>query len=139
MCGTPEDASTYFGGWDGPVAPISSPDNLAFDSQGNLWISTDGQPGTIGLADALHRVPLEGAERGHVTQFLAVPNQAETSGPVIHDKDGSVFVAVQHPGENGTWEAQTSFFPDYVAAGARPGKGEWRGPRPSVVQVTRKR
>ncbi|SDD08339.1 hypothetical protein SAMN04489747_0124 [Auraticoccus monumenti] len=139
VCGMPEDAGTYFGGWDGPVAPISSPDNLAFDSEGNLWISTDGQPGTIGLADALHRVPLEGAERGHLTQFLAVPNQAETSGPVIHDKDGSVFVAVQHPGEDGTWDDQQSFFPDYVAAGARPGKGEWRGPRPSVVQVTRKR
>jgi secreted PhoX family phosphatase len=50
-----------------------------------------------------------------------------------------VFVNVQHPGEGGTWDAHTSFFPDYVAAGERPRRGEWRGPRPSVVQVTRKR
>ena len=66
-------------------------------------------------------------------QFLAVPVEAETCGPVIHDHDGSVFVAVQHPGEDGSWAAQTSFFPDYVSAGQRPRRGEWRGPRPSVV------
>ncbi|WP_114560109.1 PhoX family protein [Desertihabitans aurantiacus] len=137
VCGMPDQAGTYFAGWDGPVAPISCPDNVAFDSEGTLWISTDGQPGTIGLADALHRVPLEGEERGHVTQFLAVPNQAETCGPVIHDQDGSVFVAVQHPGEDGSWEEQNSFFPDYVPAQQRPRRGEWRGPRPSVVQVTK--
>ncbi|MVA76967.1 DUF839 domain-containing protein [Auraticoccus sp. F435] len=139
VCGDESTEGTYFAGWDGPVAPISSPDNLAFDSEGNLWISTDGQPGTIGKADALHRVPLTGAERGHLTQFLAVPNQAETCGPVIHDQDGSVFVAVQHPGEDGSWDDQQSYFPDYVPAGAKPRRGEWRGPRPSVVQVTRKR
>ncbi|NUK90161.1 DUF839 domain-containing protein, partial [Streptomyces lunaelactis] len=81
----------------------SCPDNLAFDSEGNLWISTDGQPGTIGYADALHKVTLDGAERGRVQQFLAVPRDAETCGPVIHDRDNSVFVNVQHPGEDGTW------------------------------------
>jgi secreted PhoX family phosphatase len=137
VCGDEGQAGTYFGGWDGPVAPISCPDNLAFDSVGNLWISTDGQPSSIGKNDGLFRVPLEGEERGHLVQFLAVPVEAETCGPVIHDSDGSVFVAVQHPGEDGTWDEQHSFFPDYVASGARPRRGEWRGPRPSVVQVTR--
>jgi secreted PhoX family phosphatase len=58
---------------------------------------------------------------------------------VIHDQDGSVFVAVQHPGEDGDWDAQTSWFPDYVAAGEKPDRGDWRGPRPSIVQVTRER
>ena len=115
---------------DRPGRPISCPDNLAFDSTGNLWVATDGAPSSIGKADGLFRVPLEGAERGHVVQFLAVPDQAETCGPVIHDRDGSVFVAVQHPGEDGTWDAQTSFFPDYVSPGTKPGRGEWRGPRP---------
>jgi uncharacterized protein len=57
---------------------------------------------------------------------------------VVHDKDGSVFVAVQHPGEDGTWAEQHSYFPDYVKAGKKPAKGDWRGPRPAVVQVTRK-
>ncbi len=73
-----------------------------------------------------------------MVQFLAVPNQAETCGPVIHDQDGSVFVAVQHPGEDGGWDDQESYFPDYVPEGSRPDRGDWRGPRPSVVQVTAK-
>ena len=83
-------------------------------------------------------MPLSGRERGHLVQFLAVPLGVETCGPVIHDRDASAFVAVQHPGEDGTWDAQLSFFPDYVSAGDRPDKGDWRGPRPSVVQVTRR-
>lgn len=139
VCGDPRDAGTYFAGWDGPVAPISCPDNLAFDSVGNLWVSTDGAPNTIVKADGLFKVPLEGRERGHVQQFLAVPIDAETCGPVIHDRDDSVFVAVQHPGEDGTWADQRSYFPDYVPAGATPDPGGWRGPRPSVVQVTKRR
>ncbi|MBT0769560.1 PhoX family phosphatase [Kineosporia sp. J2-2] len=138
VCGDEGQAGTYFGGWDGPVAPISCPDNIAFDSAGNLWIATDGQPSSIDRNDALFRVPLHGRERGHLVQFLAVPVEAETCGPVVHDQDGSVFVAVQHPGEDGSWATQNSYFPDYVKAGAKPGKGDWRGPRPAVVQVTRK-
>jgi uncharacterized protein len=137
VCGDADEAGTYFGGWQGPVAPISCPDNLAFDSVGNLWIATDGAPGSISKADGLFRVPLEGSERGHLVQFLAVPQQAETCGPVIHDRDGSVFVCVQHPGEHGSWNDQLSFFPDYVPANEKPLAGTWRGPRPSVVQVTR--
>ena len=46
-------------------------------------MSTDEAPGTIARADGLFKVPLEGAERGHVQQFLAVPRDAETCGPVI--------------------------------------------------------
>ncbi|MTE24270.1 PhoX family phosphatase [Microbacterium sp. ZXX196] len=129
--------NTYFAGFPAEkVSPISCPDNLAFDSAGNLWISTDGQPSSIGYNDGLFLVPLEGAERGHVQQFLAVPRDAETCGPVIHDADGSVFVAVQHPGEDGSWGSPNSYFPDYAAPGSLAG-GTWGGPRPSVIQVTR--
>lgn len=137
ICGDAATAGTYFGGWTGPVSPISCPDNVAFDSVGNLWVSTDGQPGSIGLNDGLFKVPVAGPERGRVQQFLAVPIDAETCGPLIHDKDGSVFVAVQHPGEDGSWEAQRSRFPDYVSSTGTAGPGEFAGPRPSVVQVTR--
>ncbi|MFB9071859.1 PhoX family phosphatase [Citricoccus parietis] len=127
--------SVYFSGFPAEkVSPISCPDNLAFDSEGNLWISTDGQPGKIGYSDALHKVTLEGRNRGRVEQFLAVPVDAETCGPVIHDQDNSVFVAVQHPGEGGDWGAHTSYFPDFVPEG--PLKGDKVAvPRPAVVQV----
>ena len=43
VCGDPDDPATYFGGFPkDQVSPISCPDNVAFDRQGNLWISTDG-------------------------------------------------------------------------------------------------
>ncbi len=48
-----------------------------------------------------------------------------------------MFVSVQHPGEDGSFDAQLSFFPDYVAAGTTPKRGQVRAPRPSVVQVFR--
>ncbi|MDN4610592.1 PhoX family protein [Arthrobacter burdickii] len=139
VCGDPaRSPATYFGGYPkDKVSPISCPDNVAFDSQGNLWISTDGQPGTVGYSDGLFKVGLEGAERGRVQQFLAVPRDAETCGPIIHDQEGTVFVAVQHPGEDGSWANQHSSFPDYVPSGSAPGKGQAALPRPSVVQVYR--
>ncbi|WP_354185783.1 PhoX family phosphatase [Arthrobacter sp. UYCu712] len=139
VCGDPaQGAFTYFSGFPADqVSPISCPDNLAFDSVGNLWISTDGAPSGIGKADGLFKVTLDGAERGRVEQFLAVPRDAETCGPIVHDEERTVFVSVQHPGEDGSFDAQLSFFPDYVAAGTAPKRGQVRAPRPSVVQVFR--
>ena len=129
-----QNGSTYFSGFPSDqVSPISCPDNLAFDSQGNLWISTDGQPSTIGYNDGLFRVALDGPERGKVEQFLSVPRDAETCGPVIHDDERHVFVSVQHPGEEGTFEAPNSLFPD--AMKAAPLGGTVQAPRPSVIQV----
>ena len=134
VCGDPSDPTTYFSGYPKQlVSPISSPDNLAFDSAGNLWISTDGQ-GNLGLNDALHLVPVEGPHRGHVQQFLAVPTGAETCGPIIDDQSRSVFVAVQHPGDvdGATPETPASQFP----YGRTPYRAKnVKGPRPAVVQV----
>ncbi|GAA1346749.1 PhoX family phosphatase [Falsarthrobacter nasiphocae] len=117
---------TYFSGFPvDKVSPISCPDNVAFDEMGNLWISTDGAPDGIGYADGLFRVQLTGPERGKTTQFLAVPREAETCGPFINARDGYAVVAVQHPGEDGTWADQHSAFP-------------YEGntvPRPAVIQA----
>lgn len=139
VCGDPSvNGSTYFAGFPADkVSPISCPDNLAFDESGNLWIATDGQPGTIGYCDGLFKVPLEGPERGRVQQFLAVPREAETCGPVVDEAESMVYVAVQHPGEDGSFADQRSRFPDYLPAGAPTRAGEFAGPRPAVVQVWR--
>ncbi|MEV0892679.1 PhoX family phosphatase [Promicromonospora sp. NPDC050262] len=142
VAGDPAVEGTYFSGYPKDrVSPISCPDNLAFDAEGNLWISTDGQPSSSAIAkcDGLFKVPVAGRERGHVQQFLSVPAGAETCGPLVDSRDGMVYVNVQHPGENGSFEAPDSFFPDYVAAGATPEAGDFRGPRPTVVQVYRDR
>ncbi len=137
LCGDPAtNTETYFSGFPAAqVSPISCPDNLAFDTKGNLWISTDGAPSTIGYNDGLFKVGLEGKNRGNVQQFASMPRNAETCAPVIHDDESMAFVAVQHPGEEGSYAAQNSYFPDYVAAGTTPARGQVRAPGPSIVQI----
>ncbi|MBF8184868.1 PhoX family phosphatase [Nonomuraea sp. K274] len=98
VCGDPKDPATYFAGFDKTkVSPISCPDNVTFDRDGNLWISTDGNQ--LGSHDGLFVMPVRGKDRGHLRQFLTVPTGAETCGPLVAEDQLSVFVAVQHPGE----------------------------------------
>ena len=128
LCGDPNSPDTYFAGYDkSQVSPISCPDNVAFDSKGNLWISTDGN--ALSHNDGLFAVPVAGRERGHVKQFLTVPDGAETCGPVV--TDDFVLVSVQHPGEldGASADNPLSHWPD----------GGTSQPRPSVVAVWEKR
>ncbi len=117
ICGDPDTAGTYFGGYEGPVSPIACPDNVAFDSTGTLWVSTDGQPGALGYDDGLFKVTLsgDGARAGPAVPVGADRRRDLRAGDPRPRRPGSVFVAVQHPGEDGTWEAQQSHFPDFVA------------------------
>jgi len=127
VCGDPKDRSTYFAGFPkDKVSPISTPDNVAFDLAGNLWIATDGQRGSIGNNDGIFVVPTTGPERGHVRQFLSAPNGAEVCGPAFTSDGRTFFAAIQHPGEGGTVERPSSLWPD--------GKG---AARPSVVAIRR--
>jgi hypothetical protein len=114
VCGDPESPETYFAGFDKTkVSRISCPDNVTFDSAGNLWVATDGAPSTLGQNDGLHRVPVAGPNRGQVQCFLTVPKGAETCGPLVYDDDKSLFFAPQHPGEvsGSTFEAPASTWP----------------------------
>jgi secreted PhoX family phosphatase len=126
VCGDPNDSATYFAGFDkSKVSPISCPDNVTFDKDGNLWISTDGN--ALEKNDGLFVMPVRGKERGYVRQFLTVPVGAETCGPLVSDDQRSVFVAVQHPGEtdDASPETPSSHWPD----------GGSSQPRPSVAVV----
>ena len=119
VCGDPAAADTYYGGFDKTkVSPISCPDNLAFDSHGNLWISTDGN--ALEGNDGLFAVALEGPNRGETKQFLTVPVGAETCGPVV--TDDLITVSVQHPGEGDDYslDKPLSHWPDGGNAPARP-------------------
>lgn len=121
LCGTPEDETSYFAGFPKEnVSPIANPDNVNFDIDGNLWISTDGQPGTLQLADALHVVPTDGPERGNLQQFLAVTAGAECASFEFTHDNLNLFVAVQHPGEGGTFEDPVSTWPFDGTNVARP-------------------
>ncbi len=123
---------TYFGGYTQPTTLIGSPDNLAFDKAGNLFVGSDGMPSAPVLhCDGAFVVPVAGAQRGHLQQLYAVPAEAESTGPFVSDDDTVLFIAVQHPGEN-------SFA---VPADPRTNsKTKWPDgdyPRPSVVQIHR--
>jgi hypothetical protein len=127
LCGEPEDPSTYFAGFPKEsVSAISCPDNVNFDLAGNLWISTDGQPGTIDQVDALYCVPVEGDQRGNVQRFMSVVAGAECASFEFTHNNRAVVVAVQHPGEGGTVEEPVTLWPFTSSV-----------PRPSVVVVVK--
>ncbi len=106
LCGNPRVEShrpTYYGGYDQTrITPVANPDNLMFDSRGNMWIATDGMDDQFGVNDGLFGCPVEGAQRGFARLFLTVPPGAETTGPELTPDDATLFIAVQHPGEGGT-------------------------------------
>ncbi len=131
LCGDPKNAShgAYWAGWQGEVSAIATPDNIAFDRLGNMWITTDGQSGVIRANDGLYAVPCTGAERGAVRQFLSAPVGAEMTGPEFTSDNLTLFVAVQHPGSGGTFNRPISTWPD----------GEGNPPRPSVIALTENR
>jgi secreted PhoX family phosphatase len=126
LCGDPNNPAdgTFFGGFEGSVSSISSPDNIAFDSQGNLWIATDGQPGTLAKNDAIYAVPVEGPDRGWLRQFMSGPLGCEVCGPEFTPDNLTLFCAIQHPGEGGTVNNPVSVWPDGVSPA-----------RPSVVAI----
>jgi secreted PhoX family phosphatase len=125
LAGLPTDASTFFAGFDkSKVSPIGAPDNVAFDNAGNLWIATDGAPRAIKYNDGLFAVPVQGAQRGNLQQFFSAVVGAEVCGPEFTPDNRTLFLAIQHPGEGGTFEKPISTWPDRVGL-----------PRPSVLTV----
>ncbi|NOK60797.1 MAG: PhoX family phosphatase [Chloroflexi bacterium AL-W] len=125
LCGDPEDEDTFFAGFPKEnVSAIANPDNITFDNKGNLWISTDGQPRTLEINDGLFAVPVSGPERGLLRQFFSSVAGSEVCGPEFTPDDTSLFVAIQHPGEGGTFAEPVSTWPD----GEVP-------PRPSIVAI----
>jgi secreted PhoX family phosphatase len=121
--------ATFFAGYAdaAKIGKIASPDNIAFDTKGNLWIATDGQPNSLDIGqpnDAIHVVPTAGPDRGYLRQFLSAPKEAEVCGPEFSNDDRTLFCAIQHPGEGGGFPNQASDWPDRGAVA-----------RPSVVSV----
>lgn len=124
VCGEPNDPSTYFAGYPkSGVSSISSPDNVLFDSAGNLWICSDGQPSSMKVNDSVYAVPVAGPERGRLRRFMNAVPDAEVAAAIFTPDDRTLFVSIQHPGEDSSFEQPTSTFPDGGV------------PRPTVIQV----
>ncbi len=140
-CGDPSIAAvgatfssaTTKDGWFG------MPDNCAVDSQGRLWVTTDGNsPSKTGRADGVWAVETEGPGRGTSKHFFRCPAGAELCGPYFSPDDTTFFVAIQHPGEAdeddpkaapATFENPATRWPDF-----QPGVP----PRPAVMTITKK-
>lgn len=140
-CGDPSIAEvgatfstdTTANGWFG------MPDNCAVDSDGRLWVSTDGNsPSGTGRTDGLWAVDTEGEARATSKLFFRVPVGAEMCGPVFTGNGETLFLAVQHPGDGGDdWDGfgRPSYYEDLATRW--PDFDDAMPVRPSVVVVTK--
>ncbi len=82
---------------------FNSPDGLAFDSFGRLWIETDGNYGNSGdFANQGNNCMLcaDPATR-EIRRFLVGPRECEVTGIAFTPDHRTLFVNIQHPGETG--------------------------------------
>jgi uncharacterized protein len=116
----------------GRQSGFSSPDNMVFDPYGNLWMVTDSGTGEGTIYDFLGNnsmffFPTEGPDAGKAFRFAVGPIEAELTGPVWSPDGKTLFVAVQHPGEDTeSLDAPTSTFA--AAEGTNI-------PRPTLVAI----
>ncbi len=111
---------------------FANPDNLEFDSQGDLWVVTDMSTSThnnavpqrqdetgkalndkdlLGLYgnNSLWQIALDGEAAGEAKMFAYGPMECELTGPFFTADGSTLFLAAQHPGErNGTRQAMTA-------------------------------
>ncbi|MEO1206315.1 MAG: PhoX family phosphatase [Pseudomonadota bacterium] len=111
------------------------PDNCAIDTDGRLWIATDGNSeGKTGRTDGVWAMETEGDARATSKLFYRCPVGAELCGPYFTPDMETFFVAVQHPGasadgQKSTFQNPTTRWPDFK---------DGTPPRPAVVAITRK-
>ena len=107
---------------------FATPDNIAMDPKGRLWIATDGQ-NDFGIADGVFAMDVEGPGRGLSKALFACPTGAEATGPFFTPDGKTLFISVQHPGEDSENVGKLSTtWPDFAPNGL---------PRPAVVAITR--
>lgn len=130
------DKSQYRGNIRGDE--FGSPDGLAFDHRGVLWIQTDvsttvlNQKEYAGMGNNQMVATIPGS--GEYRRFLTGPNGCEITGITFTPDNKTLFINIQHPGELGSGLADpanpkaVSAWPD-GAAGGRP--------RSSTVVITK--
>ncbi len=141
-------------------ANLGAPDGLWFDQFGRLWIQTDQQGDGGGDFNNLGANSMSCADpnTGEIRRFLTSPSNCEVTG-VMNTPDGkTLFVGIQHPGEdapvtnplqNSTWP-QSQFNRNsageplaLVADANNPGQkvaapvGAPIRPRSSILVITR--
>jgi len=131
----------------GPDSGFSNPDNMSFLSANELLVVTDISTTSIGTPNfafhgnnAVFYVPLTGPNANVAFRFANAPVEAELTGPTFNRGQRTLFLNVQHPGEEsqraggvvGDPSTFTSWWPDgnKTAGTGTPGK-----PKPSLVAI----
>lgn len=118
----------------GKQSGFSAPDNLTFDSQANLWTVTDISSSKLNSGiykhfanNGMFVIPTAGKNEGEAFQFASAPKEAELTGPCFTPDETTLFLSIQHPGEETSDLKQpTSRWPHR--------KGDTM-PRPGVVAI----
>jgi secreted PhoX family phosphatase len=109
-----------------PDNMFNSPDGLAFDADGRLWIQTDGDYSNakdfagMGNNQMLCANPVT----GEIKRFLVGPIACEITGIAFTPDQKTMFVGIQHPGE----KLAPSHFP----------QGGDSVPRSSIIAISRR-
>ncbi len=125
------EASDFLVGGEG--VGFSCPDNLAFDTKGNLWFTTDISGNSIGKEpyksfgnNGLYYVAISGEYAGIARKLIQGPIDSELTGICFTPDGKGLFLSVQHPGELTKDLAKpTSNWP----------RGGSEIPRPAVVEI----
>jgi len=90
----------------GSQSGFSSPDNLTFDGDGNMWMVTDVSSSRVGSGiykfmgnNGMFFFRTEGSYAGIAYQFASGPVECEMTGQCWTPDGGTLFLSVQHPGE----------------------------------------
>jgi secreted PhoX family phosphatase len=90
----------------GEQSGLSCPDNLAFDKNGNLWVTPDISGYEMHKHhyknfgnNGLFVIQRSGPQAGKPIQIASAPKDAEFTGPVFSPDHKTLFLSVQHPGE----------------------------------------
>jgi secreted PhoX family phosphatase len=132
MAGKPgQDAGTRYHRATSDQGWLSCPDNCAFDSKGRIWIATDGAPTAAGVADGIYAADTAGHGRALTKLFYQAPTGAEVCGPCFTPDSRTLFLAIQHPGDDrgSTFERPSTRWPDFA---------DGVPPRPSVIAIVKR-
>lgn len=126
MAGNPTQHSDMYAGSDNIDADnmFNSPDGLALDSKGLLWIQTNGKYTNTGdfAGQGNNQMLVGDPATGEIRRFMVGPKECEVTGFAWSADGRTMFVGIQHPGEKGN-----SHF---------PGGGD-SVPRSCVVAISR--
>lgn len=96
----------------GERSGITCPDNLHFDSKGNLWVVEDFGATEDNVYAAykncgVFMVPTNGKDYGEPQQFASGPKGSECTGPWLTPDESTLFLDIQHPETWNPYPGQT--------------------------------